>query len=287
VLGGGPGLALVALAAVKDRVFVALSDGRVRGYVARRPAFWLKPPLAARALGASADGRYLLVTAANGTNWTYDLSGPEPVLYRRWERKTGQSEGLTGDGRMLVRGDVRGQVRGYELEGYKLKWLFKAERVALSPDGRWALCRRDQALTLLDALRGSPQGAARTAAGPVLAMAVASAERIAWLEQAAKGCTLRLVTPGSKAAPAAVSVPCHPQASLAYSPSGDLLVLAVGPEVQLREGRTGRLLARHQRAGAALLAAPLDDLTYVVAGLAEGRVTWLRLPASAPRAAPP
>lgn len=279
-LGGAPGAAPVAVA--KDRVFIALSDGRVRGYRAERPAFWLKPPSAARSLSASADGRFLLVTSTRGTNWVYDLSGQEPVQFRRWERKVGLTEGLTGDGRLLVRGDVRGQVRGYELEGYKLKWLFKAESVAMSPDGKWALCRRGQALAVLDAVGGRPQGAVRSAANPVVAMAVASADRLAWVEQRAAGCALLLGGPQATPAPAPWPVPCHPQASLVFSPSGGLLVLAAGSEVQVRDGRTGQVRARHQRPGGTLQAAPLDDSSYVVVGLAEGKVTWLRLSAGPP-----
>lgn len=270
------------MAVAGDRLVVGLSDGRVRGILSRRPSFWLTPPAPATALGVSADGRYLLVTSSRGTNWIYDITGPAPVMHRRWERKVGTTEGLTRDGRMLVRGDVRGQVRGYELEGYKLKWLVKAERLAMSPDGLWAILGLGKALTVHDAATGLPKGGGRSASGQVIAMAVASAVRLAWLEEAGGRCALRLLNWGTRSE----GVPCASGASLAFSPQGGLLALSLGVEAQLRDGRSGGLLARHRRDGGRLLAAPVDDRTYAVAGLAEGTVTWLALPTDLPRAAP-
>jgi hypothetical protein len=258
------------------RVFVALSDGRVRGFLGHRAAFWLSPPAPAAELEAAADGRSLLATSRRGTSWVFDVSGAAPVKYRRWERKSGRSQGLTRDGRMLVRGDVRGQVRGYELAGYKLKWLVKATQVALSADGRWAACREGKALRVHDAVTGRASGPGRLAAGRVIALGVARPDRLAWLEEAAGGCALHLT--GTQPRP----VVCHDSARLAFSPGGALLALALGAEVELRDGHTGALLARHHRTGGALLAAPLGPRAYVVVGLAPGRVSWFRLPGPAP-----
>ncbi|MDY0001723.1 MAG: hypothetical protein RBU30_10540 [Polyangia bacterium] len=291
-IDGGARLKAVALAVAGLRVFVALADGRVRGFMAQRPVFWLSPPRPAKTLDASADGKSLLVTSAIGHNWVFDLTKPEPALHRRWERKTGLGQGLTADGGMLVRGDVRGQVRGYELAGYKLKWIAKGERVVISPDGRWALALQGQTLSLLEAANGRSHGSPLAASGPVVAMAVAQAERVAYLVRGSGGggggggCELRLAGAGALKSPAPSPVPCHPEASLTYSPAGGLLAVAAGREAQLRDGRTGGLLARHQSEGGLLFAAPLDDSTYVVAGLGQGgRVTWFRLPRAAP--APP
>ncbi len=137
---------------------VAWLGQSVRGWSrpALRPAWSVAAPPGLSDVRMSADGRWLLLTLTSGTNLVYDTRARPPQRFRRWKRKRGQGQALSADGSILVRGDIRHSVRGYELQTFKMKWLVKADRFSLSPDGRVVTLHRGARVWHVDAVTGRP-----------------------------------------------------------------------------------------------------------------------------------
>jgi hypothetical protein len=273
--------AVVALTTTANLVVAATADGRLRAWdpVSRKALWQVEAPLPVTDLARSGDGKTLLVTVKNLTNLTYPLTPAAPVSPWKFKRKTGSTQGLSPDGRLIVRADVRDSVRGYELQGYKMKWLVKAARVAVSLDGTMAACVLGKAVTVVDTQRGKPQGPAREAGGEVIAFAVHAPSRLALLTRSGEQCHL---TVGDR--PARV-VPCPATAELRFSPRGDLLALSTPGSGQVLDGATGAPRAEHRATAAPgfVRIAPLSETSYVVAGGSpDGSLSLFRLPAVAP-----
>lgn len=59
-------------------------------------------------------------------------------------------------------------MRGYELSSYKMKWLAKADRMAMSRDGKVVTLTRGSTVTHVDAATGRPVRAPPSSRGPGL-----------------------------------------------------------------------------------------------------------------------
>ena len=277
----GPTAQVIALGAAGTRLVTAERPTRngaatLSGWdPATRKRLWqLKAPGRPVDLQLAADGRFLLVTSALGTNWVYRIDGARPKLYRRWKRKAGSTQGLSAGGQLLIRGDVRGQVRGYALEKYKMKWLTKADRVVVSRDGRVAACVKGRELTLRDARSGRAMGKPRQWTGVLLALDLLSATRWAALLQQGKSCALVVASQPRR------SVDCLPSARLVWSPGGKRLALHGKGGVTIwgadNRGADNRVLVRLRSSGS-LLVAFLSDDRFVVANQRAGELTHYRL----------
>jgi len=249
----------------------------LRGWDARsRKSRWmLKAPASRVELRLSADGRSMLLTTPGGTNHVYQL-GAKIRAYRTWKRKRGRkkgrNQGLSADGSMLIRGDVRGQVRGYALDKYKMKWLVKGERVVMSRDGRVAAVVRGTQVRLVDAVTGLGLGKAWTLAGNLIALAVHSRDRWAQVLRKGQVCELRVTALKSRA------VGCKGGAHLAWSPAGTLLGIAGQGSAQVIRVSDGRVMSTHQsRFWAPLRVAFPSDTTFVLANEVGGRLSFYRL----------
>lgn len=250
----------------------------LRGWDARRrKALWsLRAPSRRATLRLSASGQAMLLTTPAGTNHIYRLGGVIPRAYRKWKRKRGRnkgrSQGLSADGKMLIRGDVRGQVRGYTLERYKMKWLVKGERVVVSRDGRVAAVIRGKEVRLLDAVTGKGLGKTWKLAGTLLAMAIHSRGRWAQILRRGRVCELRV----TRRKPRAVG--CVRDAHLAWSPGGNLLGIAGKGSAVVIRTTDGRVLSTHRsRFWAPLRVAFPSDTTFVLANQIGGRLSFYRL----------
>jgi hypothetical protein len=250
----------------------------LRGWDARtrRSRWTLKAPARRVAVSLSADGRSLLLTTPAGTNHVYRLGSGKPQAYRQWKRKRGgnrgRTQGLSADGAMLIRGDVRGQVRGYALDGYKMKWLVQGERVVVSRDGRVAAVVRGQQARLLDAVTGREVGTALRLTGAREALAVHGRGRWArWIRQG-QTCALRVA--GGQPRP----LVCVPEVQLAWSPGGALLGIAGQGAVRVIRPADGALVSTHgSRFWAPLRVAFLTDTTFVLANEVGGQLSFYRL----------
>jgi len=281
----------VALAPLPGGVAVLDESGAVwlvrRGRVELR----FKPHGRNRDVQASADGRWLLLTSRTGTNRVYDLEKRPPARSRVWKRARrrdrGRTQGLSRHGRMLVRGDVRHQVRGYELATYKMKWLRRAAGVVLSRDGRVAVLWGNPGIVRVDAASGRSAAPVLAVRGRLRAVAFAGRDRGAWVEQQGSVCRLVLVGPGAGGAPGAPASPgaqlrrlrvgCSAAAALAISPRGALVVLFGADEVTVVARASGRIVATHRLPGHVLLAAVTGERDYVVSGLVPRRLMVFRV----------
>jgi hypothetical protein len=186
-------------------------------------------------------------------------TGPQP--FRKWKRKVGQTQGLSADGRMLVRVDVRGQVRGYQWQGYKMKWLLKADQVRVSPDGRWSACAGGSRVTVVDTVTGKVQ----------------APTRLAILSRSGAQC--RLAISGRTAQ----TLPCPAQAELRFSPLGGLLTLSTPGAGSVYDVASGARAARHEQAGEWVRVAPISEVSYVVSGSStDGSLSLFRLASPSP-----
>ncbi len=250
----------------------------LRGWdVKTRTALWtLEAPARRVELALAADGKSMVVTTPGGTNHIYRLSGPKPKIYRKWKRKRGRkkgrSQGLSFDGGMLIRGDVRGQVRGYTLDKYKMKWLVKADRVVMSRDGKIASVFRGKSVQMLDAVTGRSREPALVLGGRLIDFAAHSHRHGAYVAEQGGRCTL---TGGSfKARP----LVCISRMKLAWSPGAKLLGIAGQGVARIISRSPFKLLSEHtSRASAPLRVAFPTDKTFVVANEPEGRLSFYRL----------
>lgn len=252
----------------------------LRGWDAsRRKGLWtLKAPSRRAALRLAADGKSMLVTTPAGTNHVYRLGADKPRAYRRWKRKRGRNkgrtQGLSADGKMLVRGDVRAQVRGYTLDKYKMKWLVKGKRVLMSRDGRVAAVVRGKQVRLVDAVTGRGLGLGKTwkLAGTLVGLAVHSRDRWAQILRRGQACELRVT--GQK--PRAVG--CVRDVHLAWSPAGTLLGYAGHGVATVIRVSDGRVLSTHRSCfWAPLRVAFPSDTTFVLANETGGQLSFYRL----------
>ncbi len=249
----------------------------MRGWDARnRKALWmLKAPASGVELRLSADGKSMLLTTRGGTNHVYQL-GAKPRAYRKWMRKRGgkkgRTQGLSADGKMLIRGDVRAQVRGYTLDKYKMKWLLKGDRVMVSRDGRAAAVVRGKQVRLVDAVTGRGLGKSWKVDGTLVALAVHSRGRWAQVSRRGKVCELRVTALAPR------SVDCTRDVHLAWSPAGTLLGIAgygVAMVIRAADGRV--LMAKRARSWAPFRLAFPSDTTFVLANEFVGQLSFYRL----------
>lgn len=244
----------------------------------RKVKWTLKAPARQVELGLSADGKSLLATTPGGTNYIYQLTSGAPKMYRKWKRKRGRNkgrtQGLSADGAMLIRGDVRGQVRGYALDKYKMKWLVKGERVLLSTDGKVAVVLRGSELKAVHAVTGRPLAVPSTFDSPPLALAAHSRGRVAAVF--AKERTKMVCGLGGLGTPR--SIPCLKHLQLIWSPGGTLLALAGLGEAQLIPRARGRKTISIKSASKGVLRAAFpSDTTFVLANERPGQLSFYRL----------
>lgn len=250
----------------------------LRGWdvVGRKARWMVKAPARRVDLRLSANGRSMLLTTPGGTNHVYRLGGGGPRAYRRWMRKRGgkkgRTQGLSADGKMLVRGDVRAQVRGYTLDKYKMKWLVKGERVMMSRNGRVAAVVRGSQVRLVDAVTGRGLGKTWKVAGILVGLAVHSRGRWAQILRRGQACEVRVT--GQK--PRAVG--CARGVHLAWSPAGTLLGHAGHGVATVIRVADGRVISTHRsRFWAPLRVAFPSDTTFVLANETGGQLSFYRL----------
>ncbi|MFH2010465.1 MAG: hypothetical protein ABI333_27950 [bacterium] len=242
----------------------------------------------------SADGGSLLATTSSGTNYVYRVDVNPPRLYRTWKRKRGlkgdPSQGLSADGKLLVRSDVRGQVRGYALEKYKMRWLVKGERLAVSRDGSVAACAQSSQVQLRDTGTGRAFGSPWTPVGVLRALAGHSKGRWAWLSECGAACPveprprLKPGEPGCELRTTlgrSVALPCPPRAGLTWSPGGKRLAVFGRGWARIYRVDTERLRLLHTHRArddfAHLRLAFSHADRYAVANLMAGELTFFRL----------
>jgi hypothetical protein len=263
------GAAVRHLVATAGRLVAHTAQGRLQAWSlpALKQSRSLGAPGTLRDVDLSADGRWLLLTAPGGTNLVYDLRQRPPKRYRRWKRKAGRSQALSPDGKMLLRGDVRGQVRGYELRSYKMKWLVRAERLRLSPDGKTVAVLRQGTLRPLDAITGRRRGKPWSPRGTLRAFALRDASQLMAYVKRSDGCAL------ARPRGEALALPCLAKPRLRLAPRGDLLTVAGRGQALVVDTRAWAVVHRHARDGATLRATPVGPRSWVVANLAPGRLS--------------
>jgi hypothetical protein len=252
----------------------------LRGWDARnRKALWtLKAPATRSELRLSADGKSMLLTTLGGTNHVYQL-GATPRAYRTWKRKRGgkkgRTQGLSADGKMLIRGDVRAQVRGYALDKYKMRWLLRGEQVFVSRDGRVAAVVRGNQVRLVDVVTGRGLGKTWKVDGTLVALAVHSRGRWAQILRRGQVCELRVT--GLKPRPLACKEFIVGNQFLAWSPSGSLLGISGFAVATVIRASDGRVLSTHRGRRTSYRMAFPSDTTYVLANEPTGKLSFYRL----------
>lgn len=273
--------AIIALVAAGSTLVSVTREARktwLKGWHAgTRKLLWkIEAPARRVELALAADGKSMVVTTPAGTNHIYQLSAGKPKAYRKWKRKRGRnkgrSQGLSADGSMLIRGDVRGQVRGYALDKYKMMWLVKGERVVVSTDGKTAMIIRGRTVQMFNAVTGRTREPALTLPGKVIDLASHSRKYGAFVLRQAARCILTAGSINSR------PVVCIPQMKLTWSPGAKLLAIAGQGVARIISRLPYKLLSEHtSRLKAPLRVAFPTDKTFVLANETAGQLSFYRM----------